>query len=60
MSYYQALPLNCGLGVINLSITNGRSTNNRSTISNGTKTVNNLSHFCAACKPGYKPTNMND
>ncbi len=55
---YQELPENCALGVINLSVTDGDSTDNReisSSNSNG-----NLAQYCAACKPGYKSTNIKD
>ena len=59
LNVYKQLPSNCGLGVLNLSSSNLNSTNNNATLGENVSSVQNLAHFCAACKPGYKATHMN-
>jgi hypothetical protein len=53
------LPDNCALGVINLNITDGDSTNNNTPQQATANRIPKLHTFCAACKEGYKPTNIN-
>lgn len=60
LSKYKKLPENCALGVVNLTITDGDSSNNNTVQKNGLNEIPNLHTFCAACKEGYKPTNINN
>lgn len=53
------MPNNCALGVINLSDKTGNALGNRTAISNTVSKVSGLGHFCAACKGGYKATQLN-
>ena len=57
---YQKLPDNCALGVLNLSITNGDATKNRSTLNGEPTTLPGLAQYCAACKPGFKAIPVNN
>lgn len=59
VEFYNELPNNCALGVLNLSVTNGDSRQNQTVESNNDDSVT-LAHFCAACKPGYSGTPMNN
>lgn len=52
------MPTNCALGVINLNEDSGESRNNRKTFPDNDDDIE-LAHFCAACKPGYRPTPIN-
>jgi hypothetical protein len=51
---YSKVPENCALGVINVDATDGNSLNNVKTIAADVRV--SISHFCASCKPGYRPT----
>lgn len=56
---YQKLPENCGLGVLNLSNTDGDASKNRLPVSGNPSSLPGLAQYCAACKPGYKATPIN-
>jgi hypothetical protein len=58
MAKYQKLPDNCGLGIINLKITDGTATGNRtvSTSTSNPPSISGLAQYCGACLPGYKDT----
>ena len=54
---FTTFPEHCGLGVINLSHSDGNSTDSVMEASLETLTPNlNLAIFCGACLPSYKPT----
>lgn len=44
--------------MINIEEKDGNSTYNQKTINPGDKV--SISHFCATCKPGYKPTFLSE
>lgn len=48
------LPTNCGLGVFNLSTTDGNYQDANNVLADPDSELK-LSQFCAACKPGYYP-----
>ena len=56
MSKYQKLPEDCALGVINLTITNGDATKNRTVAEDNATSFPGLAQYCASCKAGYKDT----
>ena len=58
MAKYKKLPVNCALGVINLTVDDGDATKNRTKLSDSANSFPGLAQYCASCQPGYKDTSI--